>query len=138
MRLNDKLITSFEYNGKKYDIDLSFDNVLDVFDYVENKDLHEYQRAILCLELLIGENSLELEESLELWNYVYKEFIELEDKKPIKVDLLGNPLPVEEENEKKTMDIEKDAEYIFASFKQAYNMNLFEQHGKLHWHEFKA
>src|SRR5690554_5433888 len=116
MRLNDPLVTSFIYKGKEYDIDLSFDNVLDVFDYVENKDLHEYQRAILCLELLIGESSLELEESIELWNYVYKEFIEIESKRPIPKDLKGNPMPINDEVEKRIIDLEKDAEHIYASF----------------------
>jgi len=39
---------------------------------------------------------------------------------------------------KKTWDIEKDAELIYASFLFDYKMDLFEQHGKLHWRKFIA
>lgn len=136
-RLNDPLVTSFSYNGKEYSIDLAFDKVLDVFDYLEDKTLLEYEKAEVVLYLLLGEN-IKGAEAIELWNYVYENFIKIEDKKPIKTDIKGNPLPVQDDDSVKVIDIEKDAEYIFASFKQAYNMNLFQEQGKLHWHEFKA
>lgn len=136
-RLNDPLVTSFSYNGKEYSIDLAFDKVLDVFDYLKDKTLWEYEKAEVILYLLLGED-IKGAEAIELWNYVYENFIKIEDKKPIKTDRKGNPLPVQDDDSVKVIDIEKDAEYIFASFKQAYNMNLFQEQGKLHWHEFKA
>ena len=39
MRLNDRLPTSFIFEGKEYEIDLSFDNVLDVYDITADKTL---------------------------------------------------------------------------------------------------
>ena len=41
-------------------------------------------------------------------------------------------------NKKKLIDFEQDAEYIYASFLQAYGINLLEVQNKLTWTEFKA
>lgn len=136
MRLNDPVVTSFLYDGKEYTIDLAFDNVLDVFDVLDDKDLRNHEKAEICTALLLNE-SLHGEEAVNLWNYIYENFIHIENKQSIKYDLKGNPLPVQEET-KRPIDLDKDAEYIFASFQQAYGMNLFHEQGKLHWHEFKA
>ena len=135
MRLNDPLVTSFEYKGVEYSIDLSFDNVLDVFDVFEDESLRDYEKADICLAMLIG---VEYQaNTIDLWNYVYETFIRVEDKRPIEYDRKGNPMPVQKES-KQSIDFNKDAEYIFASFQQAYGMNLFQMQGKLHWSEFKA
>ncbi|WP_096435917.1 Gp15 family bacteriophage protein [Alteribacter populi] len=136
MRLNDPLVTSFVYEGKEYPLNLAFDNVLDVFDVLDDKTLRDHEKAEINVELLSGE-SLKGEESINLWNYIYENFIEIENKKPIEYDLKGNPLPVKKDN-KKMIDFDKDAEYIFASFQQAYNMNLFQMQGKMHWLEFQS
>lgn len=138
MRLNDVLVTSFVYEDKEYDIDLAFDNVLDVFDVIEDKILRDREKAEICLALLLDED-LKGIEAVELWNYVYETFLTIESKKSIEYDLKGNPLPVKEDEEEESfINLEQDAEYIFASFQQAYGMNLYEQQGKLHWSEFQA
>ncbi|WP_339147634.1 Gp15 family bacteriophage protein [Sutcliffiella sp. BMC8] len=137
MRLNDPLVTSFLYQDKKYPIDLAFDNVLDVFDVLGDKTLREQEKAEICLALLLNE-SFKGHEAIKIWNFIYESIIKIESKQPIEYDLKGNPLPVQEEDTKSLINLDKDAEYIFASFKQAYNMNLLEQQGKLHWHEFQA
>jgi len=137
MRLNDLLITSFIYDGKEYNIDLAFDNVLDVFDVLGDATLRDYEKISICLELLLDE-SIE-NNVIELWNYIYKEFIEIKHKQPIEYDLKGNPMPIQEDDEEDSfIDLEQDAEYIYASFMQAYNINLYKEHGSLHWYEFKS
>jgi len=137
MRLNDPLITCFVYKDQEYQIDLSFDVVLDCFDVMKDKTLRDGEKAEICLELLLNE-SIKGKEAIELWNYIYKEFIDIEFKQPIEYDLKGNPMPSRKEKSEKIIDIHKDAEYIYASFQQAYGMNLFKEQGKLHWHEFHA
>lgn len=138
MRLNDPLITSFIYDDQEYAINLAFDTVLDVFDVIEDKALRDYEKAEICLALLLGEQEYDPVQTIDLWNYIYTQFIDFgTQEKRVRYDLKGNPMPVEEDNTK-YIDLEKDAEFIYASFMQAYNMNLFEQQGKLHWHEFKA
>lgn len=136
MRLNDPLVTSFEYGGGRYSVDLTFDTVLDVFDVLDDKELRDYEKAEINLALLLGE-SLNGIEAVKLWNYVFEEFIKIESKQIIEYDRKGNPLPVQKE-QKQSIDLDKDAEYIYASFQEAYNINLYREQGKLHWIEFKA
>ena len=136
MRLNDPLVTSFMYKDKKYDIDLSFDNVLDVFDVMRNKDLRDYEKAEIGLTLLIGED-FEPSVMIELWNYVFGEFIQFNVERTVEYDIKGNPMPVVEDDDEEYLDLEQDAEYIFASFRQAYGINLYDEQGKMTWAEFK-
>lgn len=137
MKLNDPLITSIEFENKKYNIDLSFDNVLDVFEVLSDDTFRKLEKAKIALELLLDE-SVE-ENVIELWSYIYHNLIKTEDKQSIQYDLKGNPMPTTEEDEDvKFIDLEQDAGYIYASFIQAYNINLYKEHGKLHWYEFKS
>ncbi|KAA0941621.1 hypothetical protein FQ087_20920 [Sporosarcina sp. ANT_H38] len=134
MRLNDPLVTSFVFEEIEYQIDLSFDNVLDVFDVFDDEDLRTYESAEICLSLLLGDD---VTPTLDLWNHVYSEFIHVDNKQSVEYDRKGNPMPVQKEN-KKAVDYSKDAGYIYASFRQAYNINLYHEQGKLHWREFEA
>lgn len=138
MRLNDSLATEFEYNDKVYKIDLAFDNVLDVFDVLSDDDLREHEKAEISLSLLTGEDIKGIE-AIELWNYVYEGYIKIASKQPIEYDIKGNPMPIQEDEEdEEYISLDQDAEYIYTSFQQAYGMNLIEQQGKLHWHEFQT
>lgn len=138
MRLNDPLVTSFSYRGEEYSIDLAFDNVLDVFDVLGDKSLRNQEKAEICRELLLGYSPTDQSLTVELWNYIYKTFIHIESKQPLEYDRQGNPMPVKKEDDRKLIDLEKDAPYIFASFQQAYQINLHREQGKLHWYEFQS
>lgn len=136
MRLNDPLITTYIYNDTVIPIDLSFDNVLDVFDIVETKGLYDFQLAEICLVLLFGDGVIDEVDCLVVWNDVFETFLNPPSEQYIEYDVEGNPMP--KKKEKKLIDLSKDAEYIYASFLQSYQMNLFIQQTKLHWSEFKA
>lgn len=141
MRLNDPLPTSFIYDGHEYTIDLTFDNVLDVFDVMDDVFLRDYEKIKIALELLLGKDSEEWDElPIKLWNYILENFIHIKEKQIIEYDIKGNPMPVAEEEDatERITDIRNDAEYIYTSFRQAYNINLYEEQGKLHWFEFRA
>lgn len=137
MRLNDALVTSFVFNDKEYNINLAFDVVLDAFDVLADDNLRGHEKAEINLELLLNE-SLEGLEAIELWNYIYEEFIEMKQETRIEYDLQGNPMPTREDDEKRLFDFEEDASHIYASFRQAYGINLFDEQGKMHWHEFRS
>ena len=138
MRLNDTLVTSFDYKGEEYEIDLSFDVVLDVFDILDMPELRSYEKAETCLLLLLNKRFEGLE-AVELWNYVFENFIEFKVKKAVEYDLQGNPMPPrKDDDDEKFIDLNLDAEYIYTSFRQAYQMDLYEEQGRLHWHKFKA
>ncbi|GGP16225.1 Gp15 family bacteriophage protein [Oceanobacillus neutriphilus] len=142
MRLNDPLVTSFTFNDVEYELDMSFDNILDVFDQMSDENLRVYEKISIGLQLLLDNQELPAswQERIDLWNYIYDNFILFEEKEPITYDRKGNPMPLpkDEEDDKRHIDLEQDAEYIYASFLQAYNINLYEKQGSMHWHEFKA
>ena len=152
MRLNDPLYTPYEINNKTIELDLSFDNVLDVLDVLNDETLEEFDKLNLCCDLLIANIEMYIEESdsdedeikksielntdekSELYLYVKDTYIEIGEENFIERDILGNPMPDQSE---KTIDFEKDAKFIFASF-FALGINLYDQQGKLTWMEFQA
>lgn len=134
MKLNDPLVDSFEFDGKEYQINLSFDNVLDVFDVMNDQKLFMGRRVELALLLLVGEEVTE--NALPLWEYIKLTFISPESEESIEYDLAGKPLPVMPQEQ--FTDLVKDAEYIYSSFVQAYGISLFDVQGELSWVEFKA
>ena len=143
MKLNDRLLNAYEYNGTEYPIDLTFDNVLDIFDVLADDDLSDFDKAKLGLLYLFDGKHLDPEmatiapeDAIETWNDIFEHYISVADKEVVDYDLQGNPMPKKET--KKLLDIEKDAEFIFSSFQQAYHINLFKEQGRMHWHEFQA
>lgn len=48
------------------------------------------------------------------------------------------PVVKEKEDNKKVIDLSLDAEFIYASFRQTYQINLLKEQNRLSWIEFKA
>ena len=128
--LTEEIEDFFKINGEIYHLNLAFDNVLLLLEMFNDDSILEEKRIFLALEMLIVEyDQLQLE-SMEqvytLYKYIMKES-------------LGYDLDKNQESDKvKSYDFQKDAELIFASFFAAYNMDLIEQKGKLHWKKFIA
>ena len=128
-----------EINGKKYNLNMSFDNILRLFDLLQDDEFNDAQKVVLGLEMLVNATfDLPIEEQAEIFTELFKATIGKgqEDKQP--VDLDGNPMPVVSQENKKVYDLVQDAEYIYASFMSDYGIDLFEAQGKLHWYKFKA
>lgn len=140
MRLNDPLVTSIEFDGTELPIDLTFDNVLDVFDILEDSDLFPEEKVNMCLELLISDFEKFFQDSSEqqflLFNHILENYISVGDSDGFETDRLGNPMP-NAVKEKKTINLVHDAKYIYASFRQI-GINLFEEQGRMMWEEFQA
>lgn len=142
------LKTPYVFGGLSFFIDMSFNNILTVFEVLDDKELNEVDRAKLVMFILTDDQMFEddefmtTEEDIEFaegfLEAVFNELIVDKGEEVVQTDVLGNPLPVKNEEKKKTFDFVHDAAYIFASFMQAYNMNLHEQHNKLHWEVFLA
>lgn len=138
MRLNNPLVTSFVFNDTEYAIDLAYDTVLDVFDVLGNESLRVGEKVEICLALLLGEDYA-VDNEIELWNYVYEEFIHIKSEELVIYDRKGNPMPTQkEDDEKRLVDLDVDAEKIYASFQQAYGIDLFDVQQNFHWFKFKA
>lgn len=140
MKLNDPLVESFEFRGEIYPIDLSFNKVLDVFDVIDDDFLNEAEKCFLCLDILLDRTDLPFTYAVDLWVYIKTNFIDAERPEKPQLDIKGNPMPVvkEKEDNKKVIDLSLDAEFIYASFRQAYQINLLKEQNRLSWIEFKT
>lgn len=134
-RINDKFVV----NGVTYTANASFDNILRLLEMFKEETISNNKKVSLGIKILFGKDTdltkLTVKEQIELLNSASERYIEQESKF-VERDILGNPMPVQQKAQ--LYSLEKDAEYIFSSFLQAYKLNLFEQHGKLHWYEFQA
>lgn len=139
-QLTGDLVSSIEINGQKYNVDMSFDNILRLIDMLNDKELADAAQIIIGIQMLFDEQlDMPIEEQSDVFNQAYHALIGADAEKEIEYDLLGNPMPSQEaESDEPSYDLKQDAEYIYASFLQDYNIDLFEQQGKLHWYKFKA
>lgn len=138
--LSNELVNSVEINGLLYEVDMSFDNILRLVDILNDNDLDDLTQILTGIEMLFDQPlNCSIEEQAEIFNQAYTALIGFDDEKELEYDLLGNLMPGQESEQKEAMyDILQDAEYIYASFMQDYDIDLIEQQGKLHWYKFKA
>lgn len=119
----------FEYNGTVIRLSLSFDNVLRVFELLEDDTFYDWEKVDIVLEILVENyediGELSINEKFEIYAYIFKEFLDMDFSKAGENEIV-----------KKIFDFKKDAGLIYASFLSAYGMDLFEQQGKLHWQKF--
>lgn len=123
------------------DVNLAFDNVLRFIKLMDNKEADDNIKIYEGLAMLLGYDVVnEINEQIPneighvyraLMNEVFTDL-----KYSQTYDLAGNPMPTPKED--KVYDTEQDAEYIFASFLYDYNIDLFEQQGKLDYRKYSA
>lgn len=140
-KLTDKLVIDDE----EFPLNLSFDNVLRLFEMWRDEDVPEFVKPHFGIRILTGETleDFTVEEMSEVFNKVFEEHISLSTVKNnhVEYDLAGNPMKTTASNGKKEQapyDIRFDGDYIYASFLQAYGIDLFDVQGKLHWKKFNA
>lgn len=140
-KLTDKLVIDDE----EFPLNLSFDNVLRLFEMWRDEDVPEYVKPHFGIRILTGETleDFTVEEMSEVFNEVFEEHISLStvEDNHVEYDLAGNPMKTTANNGKQEQapyDIRYDGDYIYASFLQAYGIDLFDVQGKLHWKKFNA
>lgn len=140
-KLDDKLVI----DDKEYLLNLSFDNVLRLFEMWRDEDVPEFVKPHFGIRILTGETleDFTVEEMSEVFNEVFEEHISLStvEDNNVEYDLAGNPMKTTASNsgqEKAPYDIRFDGDYIYASFLQAYGIDLFDVQGELHWKKFNA
>lgn len=122
MKLTDPLSSVCRFEGKKYRLKLSFDRVLKAYDLLEDDLLLPFEKTQAFVYTLCPK-AYRLSDT-QLLAFA-KQLVE-EHIAPQKSGGSGT----------KTVDFTQDANYIFASFKQAYNIDL--QASKIHWNAFTA
>lgn len=140
-KLTDKLVIDDE----EFPLNLSFDNVLRLFEMWRDEDVPEYVKPHFGIRILTGETleDFTVEEMSEVFNEVFEEHISLStvEDNHVEYDLAGNPMKTTASNGKQEQapyDIRFDGDYIYASFLQAYGIDLFDVQGELHWKKFNA
>lgn len=128
--LTDIFDDKIEWQGKTYKVNLMFDNILLMFEMLDDNAISKYEKPLLVIAMLIdGETP---------------KFDSYSDAVILYIELLKTFLDIDLSEEKgetpsiRTFDYKKDAEVIYASFMAEYKMDLFEMHGKLHWKKFVA
>lgn len=140
-KLTDKLVIDDE----EFPLNLSFDNVLRLFEMWRDEDVPEFVKPHFGIRILTGETleDFTVEEMSEVFNEVFEEHISLStvEDDHVEYDLAGNPMKTTASNGKQEQapyDIRYDGDYIYASFLQAYGIDLFDVQGELHWRKFNA
>lgn len=140
-KLTDKLVI----DDKEFPLNLSFDNVLRLFEMWRDEDVPEFVKPHFGIRILTGETleDFTVEEMSEVFNEVFEEHISLStvEDNHVEYDLAGNPMKTTASNGKQEQapyDIRYDGDYIYASFLQAYGIDLFDVQGELHWKKFNA
>lgn len=156
-KLTDKLVI----DDKEYALDLSFDNVLKMFEMMRDDDIPEYIKPHFAIRMLISKSlagdtreekaesfnndfeNYSIEEMSKVFKSVFEEHISLStvEDNHVEYDLAGNPMKTTASNGKQEQapyDIRYDGDYIYSSFLQAYGIDLFDVQGELHWRKFNA
>ena len=140
-KLTDKLVIDDE----EFPLNLSFDNVLRLFEMWRDEGVPEFVKPHFGIRILTGETleDFTVEEMSEVFNEVFEEHISLStvEDNHVEYDLAGNPMKTTASSGKQEQapyDIRYDGDYIYSSFLQAYGIDLFDAQGKLHWRKFNA
>lgn len=141
MHLQFKIDDDIQIGEETYTVNASFDNILKVIDLIKDSNISDVIKPQAVLLLLINDELKDYssEDKQTIITEILKSYVEFDDG--VQYDLNGNPMPVPEnmEEDKGAMyDFNQDAEYIYASFMQAYGIDLIDQQGQLHWFKFKA
>ena len=106
-----------EYQGRRYNLTPAFDNVLNMYEVIEDADVFE-RLELMFYYLTDGK----CPKDIKLLEQIIAVLFEGKKNKP----------------ERKSFDFIQDGAYIYAAFYQAYGIDLIEQQGKLHWWKFNA
>ncbi|MBY0597683.1 Gp15 family bacteriophage protein [Bacillus bingmayongensis] len=140
LKLTEREYDFYTWNGVRLELNLAFDNVLLLFELFEDESINEYMKIDIAINMLVVDESVSDQLSMEQRSTLLLDI--LKDKLDIDLNSLMKKKIEEKEEEKvptiPIVDFVVDAERIFSSFLFDYNIDLFEQQGKMHWNKFMA
>ena len=117
--ISKQLPNYFTYNGKKYKLNLAFDNIINIFDLFKTDILVGSEITQFVLEMLIANPIGVKSDAIDM---IFNDYINIAKKS--------------NDNSMRVLDYKQDGMYIYSSFMSDYGIDLFEQQGKLHWWKF--
>lgn len=147
--LTDKCPDTVSFRGRVYEVDMAFNNVIDVITITNREDMSDVDKVIYAASWLVGSQAQDMSpaDQAALYEVIRTQLIEQQlTPKVVETDLQGNPLPGstadftgdEVDLENAGYDLEFDATYIYTAFRQAYGIDLHRELGRLHWLEFSV
>lgn len=135
--LTEDLEQTASIDGKEYDLDLSFNTVIDFYTLLEDEDLESYEKVVLAFELFLPQldsSEFTMAQQQETVNGI----VDYIQEAPY-----GNADDSIEEQEtsqkpKKNFSYSQDAGAIYSSFMQDYGIDLLKEKGQMHYLTFKA
>lgn len=140
--LIDDLVEEIVIDDHIFQLNMAFDNIIRINNIQNDDCLSDSEQLIKGAQLLfINPPSIGLHQLCEAFIKAYVEVIGMA-KDDVEYDLRGNPMPKansggEGDNEVYS-DLTQDAEYIYASFRMDYGIDLLKERGKMHWYVFRA
>ncbi len=129
--ITDIFVTQVIYRGKRYRVNAAYDTVLAFRKLLEDERLKPNDKVNQALKMLVKGSRL------RIWSLTFKEKEELLNE--IVVTQINLPeRPKTGRSKQKLVDFDLDGEYIYASFKQNYGIDLIDEQGRLHWKKFIA
>lgn len=116
-----------EYKGKTYRINTSYDTVLLLQRLYDEENLDPGDKINQALKMITRN-------PFKVWLLTDIEKAEL--LKKITEEKINLPPRPKVGKQQKLMDFEADSEYIYASFQQAYGIDLLKERGRLQWKRF--
>ena len=130
-RIDKPLPAFMEHEGRKYYLSLYFDRVIRFYEMMKDSDqaLSRSDKLDIAYDWFVERpKTASPTEKIAVVDRICREH-------------LADPRAKNRENtgkERTAVNFISDSSYIYAAFRQYYGMNLFEQHGKLTWWEFRA
>src|SRR5690625_3503538 len=140
MNLAYPITDTAEIDGVTYELDMSFDNILRLFDLIRDESVDDISKIETGLLMLINDDleQYDIETKAQIFIDLFKSAIGADEEEHQAVDIAGNPMPKMTDEDESAHDLVQDANYIYASFMHTYKIDLFEQQGIMHWKKFKA
>lgn len=116
---------SIEVGGICYTLNLSFDRVLSAFELLSSDELEGIDSFDVIFDwFVIAPKVKNLSVRADVVNEIFDKLINFDKNTS--------------DTEAETISFEQDAPFIYAAFRQAYGIDLFQEQGKLQWWEFVA
>jgi hypothetical protein len=120
------LTSSFDYKNKKIELNLAYNRVLKFYKLMKDTDASNQEKIKITLKLFVKNYdeiaSLSFNDKSEIIKIIHNDFIEIKSKKS--------------SNDKNILDFDKDFTFIYSSFMQDYQIDLYDQADKLDWRKF--
>ena len=132
------LNNEFDYQGKTYKINLSFDTVISFYELLSDKHFSAEEKIEIAFEMFFGFETTNPDFAISAFEQInqylqQKPYGNDEDDDVSNNDMQGNLT-----KEVKYYSFTQDAEAIYSSFMEQYGINLLHEKVKMHWDEFKA